>query len=103
MTCPVRRWRTPRWTASQVTSSPAPSRPLVLPPTARSWDRPVERVWASTSRMRSKQRSIGAAMKVSRRMVGRVVSDGLVSGGLVGIGAPGKHGGDGGLREREPH
>ena len=61
----VSRQRRPRCRASHVTVSPAPSRPDVTPPTARS---PVDAAasrCSSTLRERSKQRSGGAPISVS--------------------------------------
>src|SRR6266511_2383590 len=69
-TLTVSRCLTPKCTASQVTSSPAFKRPVVTPPTARSCVLAVDCVWTSTSRIRSKHLSIGAAIDVSRRMTG---------------------------------
>jgi hypothetical protein len=51
-----------------MTVSPGPMCPLVRPPTARSSVWLIERWWKSMSRARSKTRSIGAAMSVSRWM-----------------------------------
>ena len=64
----VRDWRTPKCLALQVTSCPAPIKPLVTPAIARSSVRPVDAMCSSMLRARSKQRAGGASISVSTRM-----------------------------------
>ena len=63
----VTRQRTPKWRASQVTSSSLPMRPDVTPETARSREAVMDSRWRSMLRDRSKHTPTGAAMSVTRR------------------------------------
>jgi uncharacterized protein len=58
-----RCWLTPRCVALQRTNCPGPIKPVVTPPTAFSPDRSVPSRCTSMLRARSKQRSIGAAIR----------------------------------------
>ncbi len=66
MMAEVMRKGTPKCIARHVTESPSDISPSVTPATARSFDRPIEAVWASTDSESRKHSSALALMTVRR-------------------------------------
>jgi len=66
----VMRTGTPKWRARQVTVSPGPMTPDVTPATARSPERRIDAVCASTDRLSAKHASGAAGISVVSTIVG---------------------------------